>query len=304
MKKGIILIVLICSILIYDHVDAVTITQEVQKMESTIITQSDNAWIDTWGKYKKELTSNEDIVYNPLKLTQDGGVLAGRDFVEIPILFNAPAGYVNQESGLEVVCTQWTASGSSYYCSNWSSQSNGQPVYIQGSFNEFNMFIVMEMTDSTTSACTIQNTNIVCPLGKKKPRELRIYTNYRANTLGKLFVFIDRTWIYYNTVSNQDIINNQNQNTQTIIESNNTYDYNATQDYTNQTNEMDNITNAEDTLMNNLDFNTTDMNITINPNASTFIWNIVDSLRLMSTKIVLLMTSILSLGIIKLVLNR
>ena len=102
----------------------------------------------------------------------------------------------------------------------------------------------------------------------------------------------------------QSIINNQNNQTQQILDSNTTYEENGTQ-FTNETQEVNNYTQAQDNLINSLDLNMSILDgITINPNASSYIWSIVDRLRQINPAIILLMTSILGMGIIKMVLNR
>lgn len=69
--------------------------------------------------------------------------------------------------------------------------------------------------------------------------------------------------------------------------------------------ELDNLKSKEEELLGNLDFSgAEDIEITIEPETASFIWQIVDSLKGMSGKIVLLITSILGLGIIKMILNR
>ena len=84
-----------------------------------------------------------------------------------------------------------------------------------------------------------------------------------------------------------------------------TYNNNSSENLTQEKNKMNEYKNKEETLMNSLDFSQVDdLNITINPNASSFIWEIVNRLRGMNGAIVLLMTSILGLGIVKMILNR
>lgn len=69
--------------------------------------------------------------------------------------------------------------------------------------------------------------------------------------------------------------------------------------------DMDDLSDAESGLINNLDFSgAEDIDITINAESSTFIWQIVNQLRQMNGAIILLMTSILGIGIIKMILNR
>lgn len=84
------------------------------------------------------------------------------------------------------------------------------------------------------------------------------------------------------------------------------YDYNDTpSEELEGKEEIDNLKNKEEELLGNLDFSgAEDIEITIEPESASFIWQVVDSLRSMSGKIVLLITSILGLGIIKMILNR
>lgn len=84
------------------------------------------------------------------------------------------------------------------------------------------------------------------------------------------------------------------------------YDYNDTpSEELDGKEELDDLKEKEEELLGNLDFSGAEnLEITIQPESASFIWQIVDSLRSMSGKIVLLITSILSLGIIKMILNR
>ena len=69
--------------------------------------------------------------------------------------------------------------------------------------------------------------------------------------------------------------------------------------------EMDDYKQAEENILESLDFSAVDdLDITINANASNFIWQIVDRLRQINSKIILLFTSVLGLGLVKLILNR
>lgn len=121
--------------------------------------------------------------------------------------------------------------------------------------------------------------------------------------------YIEYTIGYYwsfTTISDgtTDIINNQNQNTQEIINQNATYSDDPKEEVEGK-NETADYEQKEQQLMGSLDFNMTAMdNISINPNASTFIWQIADKLRSINPAIILLMTSILGMGLIKLILNR
>lgn len=88
------------------------------------------------------------------------------------------------------------------------------------------------------------------------------------------------------------------------LNQNHEYNNNASESTENEKQEMENYEQEEDSLRNGLDLNIEESEITINPEANTFIWNIVDKLRGMSGKIVLLFTSVLSLGIMKMILGR
>ena len=69
--------------------------------------------------------------------------------------------------------------------------------------------------------------------------------------------------------------------------------------------EIDDYKQAEENVLDSLDFSAAeDLDITINASTSSFIWQIVERLRQISSKIVLLFTSVLGLGIIKMILNR
>lgn len=103
--------------------------------------------------------------------------------------------------------------------------------------------------------------------------------------------------VYGTYTSKQDVTND-------ILSQDHTYNNNASQDTTNQENQMNNFEQQEDTLRNSLNLDIENSEITINPIASSFIWDVVNRLRAMSGKIVLLFTSVLSLGIMKMILGR
>ena len=102
-----------------------------------------------------------------------------------------------------------------------------------------------------------------------------------------------------------------NQVKQEINEVNNTltqdhnYNQNPSKDTSKEKEEMDNFNEQEQGLLDNLDMSGVEnLNISINANASNWIWEIVNQLRSMNQSIVLLITSALGLGIIKMILNR
>ena len=118
--------------------------------------------------------------------------------------------------------------------------------------------------------------------------ELGIYTetirNIIENSNGNVVEAVDKV----NETLNQEHNYNQNESVSTEEEKN----------------KFNNFEQEEDSLRNGLDLNIEESEITINPEANTFIWNVVNRLRGMSGKIVLLFTSVLSLGIMKMILGR
>lgn len=82
------------------------------------------------------------------------------------------------------------------------------------------------------------------------------------------------------------------------------YNTNASETIDGQ-NELNSMENKENQLRDSLDFSgASDLDISIDSDTNSFIWNVVNALRTISSKIVLLMTSFLGLGIIKMILNR
>ena len=101
-----------------------------------------------------------------------------------------------------------------------------------------------------------------------------------------------------------DNINQNQQETNDILSGEQNYNTNSSEEV-NGKEEIDDYTEKEEQLFSSLDFEGIgDNEIIINPNTSSFIWQMIEGLRGMSGKIILLMTSILGLGIIKMVLNR
>lgn len=120
---------------------------------------------------------------------------------------------------------------------------------------------------------------------------------------------IQQLGLYDKTVEN--IVKSANGNVeQAVNEVNNTlnqnheYNNNASQSTENEKQEMENYETQEDQLRNGLNLDIESSEITINPNANNFIWETINKLRGMSSKIVLLFTSVLSLGLIKIILGR
>lgn len=101
-----------------------------------------------------------------------------------------------------------------------------------------------------------------------------------------------------------DEILKEQEKTNEILSKDHNYNTDPSESTENEKQEMENYEQEEDSLRNGLDLNIEESEITINPEANKFIWNTIDKLRGMSGKIVLLFTSVLSLGLMKMILGR
>lgn len=105
-------------------------------------------------------------------------------------------------------------------------------------------------------------------------------------------------------IDKSDKIINEQEETNEILSQDHNYNTNPSQNTENEKQQIENYEQEEDSLRNGLNLSIEESEITINPEANTFIWNVVDKLRGMNGKIVLLFTSVLSLGIMKMILGR
>lgn len=137
-----------------------------------------------------------------------------------------------------------------------------------------------------------------------------IYANTNlVQTVPTIKVGIGELWSLAldNSSSIEAALNQSKQNTEDIkneISKEHEYNNNASKDTTEQENEINNYEQQEDSLRNSLNLDIEESEITINPNANNFIWDTINKLRGMSSKIVLLFTSVLSLGLMKMILGR
>lgn len=93
-------------------------------------------------------------------------------------------------------------------------------------------------------------------------------------------------------------------NVNDTLTQNHTYNSNASETIQGQS-DINNMENKEQQVMNSIDVSgVEDIDITIDGDSSTYIWGIVNRLRQINPAIVLLVTSILGLGIMKMILNR
>lgn len=98
-------------------------------------------------------------------------------------------------------------------------------------------------------------------------------------------------------------VNDSINETNDILTEDHNYNNNASETIEGK-DDIDDMSEAEEDLMGELDFSgAQELEITINPNASQYIWQIVERLRTLPG-VTILMTSILGLGIIKMILNR
>lgn len=171
--------------------------------------------------------------------------------------------------------------------------------------DNFNVGVPCSIYGLTNNEQGANFANVSCPVLENTKWVSRI-TFFKLGTSINVTYGLNRT--FYGELpdgtSITNAINSQTQQEQQNWNQDHTYDNTPSEDI-NGTSELNDYSSQEDQLMNSLDFNMTVMDdITINPQASAYIWNIADRLRGINGKIILLMTSILGLGIIKMVLNR
>ena len=177
------------------------------------------------------------------------------------------------------------------------------------------MFYWVDNNESAHQPCYAQsnagqNYSFVCPVSIGLPNingvVVKIWSNATTN-----FTFGLNDLFNINLDSNQEIINNQQQQMQQQQQNYNNF-MNETQQYNDQqntnisgVNETMQYEQAEQQLIQSIDTNTSIIDeIAINPLASAYIWDIVGGLRSMNPAIIVLMTSMLGFGIVKLILNR
>ena len=128
----------------------------------------------------------------------------------------------------------------------------------------------------------------------------KLFTSYGCN---KGALLNDNAQI--DAINNQTgVIKDQTDKINDTLTQDHEYNTNPSVSTEEEKNKFNNFEQEEDNLRNGLNLNIENTEITINPETNTFIWNIVNRLRGMSGKIVLLFTSVLSLGIMKMILGR
>lgn len=168
-------------------------------------------------------------------------------------------------------------------------------------------FEITLVTTGTWQKCELQNNLIVCPLEKNvTASEIRVFLNYPITWSYadyEIEFHINNYVTTWKTGTNA-VIDNQNQNYNDFKNQNATYTDEINTDM-NGANETIQYSQNEEQLLDSLDMNTSVLDdININASASAFIWDIVEGVRGMNPAIITLMTSILGLGIAKMILNR
>lgn len=112
----------------------------------------------------------------------------------------------------------------------------------------------------------------------------------------------------------QNIINNQNSNTNAIngnidqeFNDLKNYDHNYNNNASENINggsDFNNFDSKQNQLKNNMNLDTSSIDVQFDSTGATFIWDIISSIRSIDPKITLLFTTLLSLGVIKFILNR
>ena len=215
--------------LFFEKVNASTITTEVVKKETTIITQDDNlsSWTDEWGKYSMVITNANGITYYPIMFVQDTGILEGHDYAEISISISQPTDATTtwqaQDDFVSCrtftcdsynvntnVCSQWKCL--TWYTSGTNTTQNG--VVHNTSITQFNFFYTALLNDNTTTNCSVQNNTLVCPLNKKKLKALRLYVNFPTSYSTSTKFILDRNLSYYDISDTVGAINAQTEQQQ------------------------------------------------------------------------------------------
>lgn len=316
MKKGIILILIACIILMNDHVKADT-------MIST--TLNDNLYannVGTWN-YNNWRIFEIPIVNNELF---GGGNVVLTDNSNNSIFYVPQAQISGKWYDPYQVQFQIRIDYSSYFTFIDGANQNGQNYntewfYRNGLTMNFKVNYKLINNATSTGLCSTNFANndgpkayytIKCNVPQNVDYIQNITINYefgnsqygqgQANNFA-VGISDKLNYMYSSDIS--AIIESQNNNTQAILNENTTYNSDPSENITGQ-DDMNEFDNTQRNILNNLDFSGINEtgNITINGNANSFIWNIVTALRNMNVAIVTLMTSILGIGLIKMVLNR
>lgn len=187
--------------------------------------------------------------------------------------------------------------------------TNTFSVVMRQQGDNFNVGVPCSIYGLTNNDQGANFANVSCPVLDNAKWVSRI-TFFKLGTSVNVTYALNRTFYGEkpDSTSISNAINSQTQQQQQNHDQfmNETQQYNDEQDPNIRgVNETQEFEQAESQLIESLDLNTSVLDeIVINPQASVFIWNIVEVLRSMNPAIIVLMASMLGFGIMKLILNR
>lgn len=318
MKKIIIFITIMILILSFENIKALTLTQEVTKIGDGYFTTNNSNFTVDGSNYFTTINQDSNIQFLDITFTENQNT-ADADYIAFPFQLGIP--------GTTVITT--TQQVDYDYCHRWNcnlfntdgtcqrfvcdslytnTDTSVDREYVQYTLTQFQIYPRIYYADNTANSCFFNDNYIMCPTNNKNVKQLQLQVLFNPVRSTSVKIGISRAWQKFKNQNIQSAIEQQTQQQQqnfnNFMNETTTYD---DQQNTNITgvNETIEYEQMEQNLIESLDLNGSVLDsITINPNASVFIWNIVEVLRSMNPAIILLMTSILGLGIIKLVLNR
>ena len=308
-----ILTILISTVFLSQKVNAAEIVQNVRQVNNGYLTATSNHSNSTWYTYTQvidntnmpndKLKNFSYVFENPLNVS---------DFVEFQLLISSPGIADITTTNIENFCIQWTKSGSSdkYVCSEYNQNTSySKDNLIYSNLENFSINAYVDFEGGGWTTCSWgSGSSLICP-GKNSStntgiKQLNIYYSFNTSansSLTKSFSLnLLRSYVNYNLLNDSEVI----ASIENEIKKDHEYNNNASKDTTEQENEINNYEQQEDSLRNSLNLDIEDSEITINPEANNFIWETINKLRGMSSKIVLLFTSVLSLGLMKMILGR
>lgn len=307
--KKVITITIMILILLFNKVKADTLEKSVWHTYYTDSNYNTALSDNTFAyQYFTPTANGNNISFQYVYINPTITKTENNDYITIPFLISGREFSVASFSEGGYMCSyREVISGNDtlyqpYNCSYSAPDGNhSEPVDINFKFS-----ISLVATDGLQQAnCKIENDMIVCQLQKNityNMLSIRYTLSDNNSTINYKFNIYHAISYYTNA---QDRIVEKQTETNNILTENATYEDTPTEDFTNETQQMNEYSNLEDQLIQSMDFNGTLLEgITINPNSSWFIWRIADRLRGINPGIILLMTSMLGLGLIKMVLSR
>ena len=301
---------------------------------STIKIKADTITTTYWNNYYSDSNKTTQLSYTGnygmSTLTTNGSGLTTiniytsntfvysntRQYILIPfILTGQTSHYDSNNIDKEIICNYGPVAGNEqdgfdyepYNCTTYATGTYSSATDVNLTFN-----ISLRTTAGNEVPCIIESNFAKCYLQPNYNYEvIRIEYNLPvSNNWYDLKIGIKRAIGIYadSQMQIQQGIEQQTQQQQNnynnMMNETRTYDnnINTNQNGANETMEWG---QQEEALMNQLDMNTTMLSdININPTAAAFIWDIVGGLRNMNPAIVMLFTSLLGLGVARMLLNR